>query len=83
MEPDFLRLMTDWIGCWQGEWMANCGRFTLKRTLSCTASSNEYLIAEGYKYVLTSRFQSDPLERRYSQYRQMKGSNFLVGLRGE
>ena len=26
-------------------------------------------LSEGYSYVLTSRFQSDPLEKRYGQYR--------------
>ena len=53
----------------------------LKRTLRCTANLIEDLLREGYIYVLTSRFQSDPLERRYSQYRQMSGGRFLVGLR--
>ena len=89
MKPDFLRLMADWIGCWKGESMANCERYTLteqtssalKLTLRCTASLIEDLIAEGYHYVLTSRFQSDLLERRYSQYRQMSGGRFLVGLK--
>ena len=41
----------------------------------------EDLLSEGYEYVLTSRFQSDPLERRFSQYHQMSGGRFLVGLR--
>ena len=31
--------------------------------------------------MLTVRFQSDALERRFSRYRQMNGGNFLVGLR--
>ena len=74
MTPDFLRSMADWIDCCQGEWIANCERFTLteqiafalKRTLRCTASLIEGLIAEVNNYALTSRFQSDPLERRYS-----------------
>ena len=26
------------------------------------------------------RFQNDPLEKRFSQYRQMSGGNFLVSL---
>ena len=30
---------------------------------------------------MTSKFQSDPLERRCGQYRQMSGGRFLVGLR--
>ena len=41
----------------------------------------EDLIVEGYNYVLTSRFLSDPSERRYSQYRQMSDGRFLVGLK--
>ena len=41
----------------------------------------EDLLSEGYEYVFTSRFQSVPLERRFSQYRQMSGGRFLVGLR--
>ena len=88
-KSDFLRSMAEWIYCWQREGMANCERFTLteqtgstlKRTLRCTASLIDDLLHEGYSYVLTSRFQSDPLERRYSQYRQMSGGRFLVGLK--
>ena len=30
---------------------------------------------------MTSRFQSDPIKRRFSQYRQMSGGRFLVSLR--
>ena len=30
--------------------------------------------------MLTSRLQSDPIERRFSQYRQMSGGRFLVSL---
>ena len=36
---------------------------------------------EGYKFVLTGRVQTDPLERRFSQYRQMSGGRFLVSLK--
>ena len=39
------------------------------------------LYNEGYKYVLTGRLQTDPLERRFSQYRQMSGGRFLVSLK--
>ena len=39
------------------------------------------LLNEGYQYILTSRFQSDPLERHFGKYRQMNGGNFLVSLR--
>ena len=33
-KPGFLRSMADWIDCWQGEWMANCERFTLTEQTS-------------------------------------------------
>ena len=88
-KPTFLRALTDWIEEWKDESISNCEQFTLtentssalQRSLRCTASLIEDLLSEGYEYVLTSRFQSDPLERRFSQYRQMSGGRFLVGLR--
>ena len=39
------------------------------------------LLEEGYAYVLTAQFPTDPLERQFSKYRQMSGGQFLVGLR--
>ena len=36
---------------------------------------------EGYEFIFTHRFQSDPLENRFSQYRQTSGGRFLVSLR--
>ena len=39
------------------------------------------LFEEGYSFIVTAKFQSDPLERRILQYRQMSGRNFLVSLR--
>ena len=39
------------------------------------------LLNDGYNYILTARLQSDPIERRFSQYRQMSGGRFLVSLR--
>ena len=34
-----------------------------------------------YDFILTARFQSDPLKRRLGQYRQMSRACFLVGLK--
>ena len=41
----------------------------------------EDLLGKGYDFVLTSRFQSDPLEKQFGQYQQMSGGRYLVGLR--
>ena len=39
------------------------------------------LLIDGYDYILTARLQSDPIERRFPQYRQMSGGRFTVSLR--
>ena len=54
---------------------------TALRTLLCHAALIEELLDEGYRYILTSSFQSDSLKRRFEQYRQMSGGGFLVRLR--
>ena len=40
----------------------------------------DQLIDDGYEFVGTTRFQSDPIERHFSQYQQMSGGRFLVSL---
>ena len=49
-------------------------------TLRATTALTTDLLNEGYEYVLTSKFQSDPLERRYGNLRRMSGGRFLVSL---
>ena len=39
------------------------------------------LLDEGCEFIFTCRFQSDPLENRFSKYRQLSGGRFLVSLR--
>ena len=39
------------------------------------------MLLDSSRYVLTLRFQSDPIEWRYSQYRQMCGGRYLVSLK--
>ena len=66
--------------------LSNCQKFTLSpqasavliQTAKCQAALIEDLLSEGYSYVLTTRLQSDPFERRYGKYRQMSGGRFLV-----
>lgn len=88
-KPLFLRSFADWIEQWQALQCSRTQRYTLTAqtshalvtTLRCTASLTEDLLSEGYMYVMTGRFQTDPLERRFSRYRQMSGGRFLVSLR--
>ena len=88
-KPALLRAFAAWLRDLQQEWISNCERFTLTsqtvsaftRTLQHHASLIEDLFEEGYKFVLTSRFQSDPIERRSAQYQQMSEGMFLVELK--
>lgn len=81
---EFLQAVANWIEQW-----SNISQFSLSVptskaiviSLRAQASLLDDLLSEGYRYVLTVRFQSDALERRFSRYRQMNGGNFLVSLR--
>ena len=88
-KPGFLRAMANWIEQWDAMKIQNAEKFTLsaqtssalRRTLRCHAALIEDLLSEGYDFVLTARFESDPIERRFGQYRQMSGGRFLVSLK--
>ena len=54
--------------------------FSTSELFFCLALLIQDLLGEGYDLVLTSRFQSDPLERWFGKYRQISGGRFLVGL---
>ena len=83
-----MRLFAAWVVKWQNEKIPCFETFTLANqtssalitTLLCNAALIEELLDEGYRYILTY-FKSDPLERRFGQFRQMSGGRFLVGLR--
>ena len=55
--------------------------YALVLTLRAQSGLIKELLFEGYDFVMTSRLQSDPIERRFSQYRQMSCGRFLVSLR--
>ena len=82
---DFFRKLADWLEAWAAE----CINFGLSKqtfnALILTLRSHSMLIqdlfADGYEYVQCSKLQSDPVERRFSQYRAMSGGRFLVSLR--
>ena len=67
---------------------SRCKYFTLTKqtsyalitTLRATASLIDDLLEESYSFVFTSRLQSDPLELRFSKYRQTSSGKFLVSL---
>ena len=88
-KPKLCRALADWVENWCNERVPSFEQFILSqstakaliRTLRCQASLIEDLFDDGYDFILTARFQSDPLERRFDQYRQMSGGRFLVGFK--
>ena len=74
------------------EWLetgSKCPSFTLTKQTSHTLVTTlrfiynlvDDLLIENYDYILMSRFQSNPIKRNFSKYRQMSGGRFLVSLR--
>ena len=59
--------------------ISNC--FWLDYSSWCPSMLIDILLNEACQYVITVTLQSDPIERRFSQYRQMSGGRFLVSLR--
>ena len=49
-------------------------------TLRSQARLIDELLKDGYDYVMRGRLQSDPIERRFSQYRKIGGGRLLVSL---
>ena len=83
-KTNFFRLIAFWIQEWSISpyfTLTSQTSSALINTLPSQAMLVDELLNDGYDFVLTSRLQSDPIERRFSQYCQMSGERFLVSLR--
>ena len=84
-KPLFLISLADWFSAWSetrtGLCLSKQTFHALIKTLRAQAQLMTELLQEGYLYVIPAKLQTDPLENRFSQYRQMSGGNFLVSLR--
>ena len=78
---EFLKLFANWLSDWR-----ESKKFGLsKQTFDALMSTNRAivdlcsdLLHEGYTYIVMGRLQTDPLERRFSQYRQMSGCRYWL-----
>ena len=76
---EFYLKLADWLKSWtcSNLYLSKQTSKTLVLTLRSQAMMiNKDLLSEGYMFVLTQRLQNDPIERRFSQYRQMSGERF-------
>ena len=82
-KTEFLYSFSNWLDTWQDSKKLGLPQQTFNALIQTNYAISELsleLLNEGYEYVLTGRLQSDPLERRFSQYRQLSGGRFLVSL---
>ena len=81
---EFLLKLADWVEEWSKSPMFTFTSQTTKALMTtlirATAALAYDLLNESYEYVLTSKFQSDFLERRYGNLRSMSAGRFLVSL---
>ena len=83
----FLQEFSNWLLKWS-EVKNVCGKLTretfgaLMHTTHALLEITEYCLHElGAKYVLLGKFQTDSLESRFGQYRQLAGGKYDVSLR--
>ena len=88
-KTSFLRAFVDWLAEWEHLKLKNCSGGLSKETFeaarhtsACLAELCEYLIEKrGFKYFAPGKSQSDPLEGKFGQYRQMTGGNMYASVR--
>lgn len=83
----FLVEFSEWLELWQEE--GRQGDLLSKETFLCLIQTCDSMVSlienllhkEELEYVLTGKISSDPLERRFGQYRQLAGANYYVSVR--
>lgn len=54
----------------------------LSHTVKCYVELVRYLLLDlKFSYVLTARFQTDPLEARFGKHRRLAGTNYHISVR--
>ncbi|GFV46503.1 transposable element P transposase [Trichonephila clavipes] len=82
----FFSKFVQWLDCWKNlkqnkreGCLSEETFFALRHTVNTIQELIKYLLTEqNFKYVLIGKFQTDSLEARFGQYRQMSGANYHV-----
>lgn len=85
----FLRSFVDWLDMWENnESPKRVGKltkltyFSLRHTTITIVHLCEYLLNTlKFEYVCLGKFQTDKLEKRFGQYRQMSGGNYHISVK--
>lgn len=80
----FIENMIEWLDTWKIFKMdTGClskeTHEAITQTLNAMLNIKQYCVEElNFKYLLTGKFQTDPLEDRFGKYRQYSGSNYNI-----
>lgn len=89
---NWLRSFLNWLSAWDSQKieqrqgvLTRETMFALKHTVATMISLSEYLLTtpvcgQLMKYIPLGKFQTDNLEFRFGQYRQMSGANYNVSV---
>jgi len=88
-KTSFLRAFVDWLSEWEFlKLNQNSGGLSketfaaARHSSACIADLSEFLIeTKQFKYFAPGKSQSDPLEGKFGQYRQMCGGNMYASVR--
>ena len=86
-KTSFLRGFVDWLCIWEAKSGPKHGLSVetfqaAKHSTSSLAEIAEYLLEkEDFSYVPLGKYQSDPLEGKFGQYRQMNGGNLFASVK--
>ena len=79
-----LSIFTSWLKKWRASKKPGLSSETFQSSIQTSevlVNLPDYLINEkGLEYVLLGNIQSDPLERRFSWYRQSSGANYHISV---
>ncbi|QQP35180.1 Putative LOC101234561, partial [Caligus rogercresseyi] len=81
----FLDDFTEWVEKWQEEKTLGLSKETFLCATQTSKAMSKLIIhlieEEKLDYVLTGKICSDPIEKRFGDYRMMGGSNYFVSVR--
>lgn len=84
---DFMTKFLKWLDCWKVEkytdgTLTKETHYALQHTTDALLQLSDHCISsEGYSYFLCGKVQTDNLEERFGQYRQLSGSQYHVSVR--
>ena len=85
-QQEFLLKFADWLHRWEkegqkGRCLSAETSLAAQQTCTALAALCDYLLENGFDYVLLGKINSDPLEKKFGWYWQLSGANYFMSCR--